>query len=98
MKTELAIEKFKELIGLSGEDEKGIESYKPEICKLRSYQAKFNSSLSDSTVIIAEWENGEGFDFQFIDKSGETKNLELHIDELELMLMLLYKIDYLKAK
>jgi len=93
MKTEEAIKAFYKMKNISEADLEEYDSYKPSIKKLESYSAEFNSSLSDQNCMATEWPNGEGFDFIFYGKK-DSNLVSLHLDEIELMLILLNKFDY----
>ena len=96
MKTEKAIKKLEKMLNIKEDSNTETSGYKPSIKKLKAYTAEFDSSLSDSFCTGTEWVNGEGFDLVFTDSKNKDKFVSLHIDELELLLLLLHKFNYFK--
>jgi len=91
MKTKKAIEAFQKMLHMENDEHK---SYKPIISKLKGCHVEFNNSLTDDALDATEWINGEGFDFNFYNKNGDTILIPLHIDNIELMLLALHKLNY----
>ena len=50
--------------------------------------------LAESLVMLTEWPNGEGYDLVICEKKGNTKHIELHIDEIEAILRGLMELNY----
>ena len=95
MKNLKAINEFKKMLHID-EPENEHDSYQPSIKKLKSYYGEYNSSLSDSSLTMTEWQNGEGYDLCFTNAKNNDKFVSLHIDEIELLLLLLHKFNYFK--
>lgn len=51
-------------------------------------------TLVESLVMLTAWANGEGYDLTICEKNGDTKHIELHVDEIEGLLRGLIELNY----
>ena len=51
-------------------------------------------SIAESLVMLTVWANGEGYDLSICEKNGDTKHIELHVDEIEGLLRGLIELNY----
>ena len=51
-------------------------------------------TLTESLVMLTAWANGEGYDLTICEKNGDTKHIELHVDEIEGLLRGLIELNY----
>ena len=58
---------------------------KPIIKNVKAVSVE-TKSIAESLVMLTAWANGEGYDLSICEKNGDTKHIELHVDELEAIL------------
>lgn len=66
---------------------------KPIIKNLKAVSVE-TKTLVESLVMLTEWANGEGYDLSICEKNGDTKHIELHVDEIEGLLRGLIELNY----
>jgi hypothetical protein len=71
-----------------------MEGYQPKLFGTGRVVAYETKGLINTFCMMAEWPNGEGFDFSFDTDKDQPKRISLHVDEIETMLRCLEHMDY----
>ena len=66
---------------------------KPTIKNVKAVSVE-TKSIAESLVILTAWAKGEGYDLSICEKNGDTKHIELHVDEIEGLLRGLIELKY----